>query len=135
MRIHWDSTQRILTVEDNGTGMTQQIIENHLLKVGASRYQDPQFQKEYPDFSPISRFGIGVLSCFMIADDVEIVTCHPDEDQARHLTLRSVHGKDLVRLLDKNTDNAVQTVVPHRTIIRLTLRLSTLVKGVHKSPE
>ena len=135
MRIHWDSTQRILTVEDNGTGMTQQIIENHLLKVGASRYQDPQFQKEYPDFSPISRFGIGVLSCFMIADDVEIVTCHPDEDQARHLTLRSVHGKYLVRLLDKNTDNAVQTVVPHRTIIRLTLRLSTLVKGVHKSPE
>ena len=65
--VSWDSRKRLLTVTDTGTGMTQATIENHLLRVGASLYQDPEFQKSYPDFSPISRFGIGILSTFMIA--------------------------------------------------------------------
>ena len=69
--ISWNSKTRTLTVEDSGTGMTQEIIESNLLKVGASRYQDPEFRKKYPQFSPISRFGIGVLSAFMVADNVE----------------------------------------------------------------
>lgn len=34
---------------DNGTGMNIDIIENHLLKVGSSRYQDPDFQKNILD--------------------------------------------------------------------------------------
>ena len=119
--IHWDSQARVLTVTDNGTGMSQEIIKNHLLEVGSSRYQDPKFQEEHKDFSSISRFGIGVLSTFMIADEVEYLTYFPGEEQARRLLLRSVHGKYLVRLLDK-TDNSVKHLVPHGTEVRLKLR-------------
>lgn len=74
VEIHWDSEKRLLSVKDNGTGMTQEIIEANLLTVGASRYQTEEFRKQFPQFSPISRFGIGILSSFMIADDVEIIT-------------------------------------------------------------
>ena len=59
--INWDSMTKRLEIIDNGTGMSQAIIENHLLKVGSSRYQDPKFRDEYPTFSSISRFGIGSL--------------------------------------------------------------------------
>lgn len=57
-------------IEDNGTGMTKEIIENHLLKVGSSYYNSDEFKKEkllsrVDDYTPISRFGIGILSCFM----------------------------------------------------------------------
>jgi hypothetical protein len=72
IRIVWNSLLSELTITDNGTGMSQHVIENHLLKVGSSRYQDPKFRERYPFFSPISRFGIGVLSAFMVADEVEI---------------------------------------------------------------
>jgi hypothetical protein len=122
--IHWDSKRRILSVEDNGTGMTQAIIEKHLLKVGASLYQDSQFKKQYPTFSSISRFGIGVLSTFMIADTVEITTTHPDEEQARQLSLRSVHGKYLIRLIDKHTNPVIKRLTPHGTMIQLSVRPS-----------
>ena len=104
---------------DNGTGMSQKEIGAFLLRVGSSRYQDPDFKKKFPAFSSISRFGIGVLSTFMIADSVEITTCHPDDEHARRLTLRSVHGKYLIRLLDK-TDPSVKPLYPHGT--ELTLR-------------
>jgi molecular chaperone HtpG len=122
VKIHWDSQQRTLSVEDNGTGMTQDIIEHHLLKIGASRYQDEEFKRQHPDFSPISRFGIGILSAFMIADSVEITTCHPDDVQARQLSLRSVHGRYLIQLLDKQTDEVAKRLAPHGTLIRLKVR-------------
>lgn len=85
VRITWSSQNRALTVSDNGTGMTQEVIVRHLLKVGSSRYQDAKFQDKYPDFHSISRFGIGVLSAFMVSDDVEITTCSEEEPEARRI--------------------------------------------------
>jgi molecular chaperone HtpG len=128
--IHWDSNKRTLTVRDNGTGMTQDIVEKHLLRAGSSRYRDPEFQKIYPSFSAISRFGIGVLSCFMIADDVEITTFHEDEEQGRLLSLRSVHGKYLIRLLNKDNSDASRILGPHGTEVRLRLRPSAELEEI-----
>ena len=51
--------------------MDQDIILNHLLKVGSSYYNSEQFKAETRKYcakggyTPISRFGIGILSCFM----------------------------------------------------------------------
>ncbi|WP_313052464.1 ATP-binding protein [Stenotrophomonas cyclobalanopsidis] len=120
--INWNSHERVLEIIDNGTGMTQEVIERHLLKVGSSRYQDARFREEYPEFSSISRFGIGVLSAFMVSDNVEITTCALSEDQARTITLRSVHGKYLIKLHDKIRDRSEIDVYPHGTRVRLGIR-------------
>ncbi|WP_405006518.1 ATP-binding protein [Kitasatospora purpeofusca] len=132
VEVRWDSKQRVLEICDNGTGMTQDVIENNLLRAGSSLYQDPEFRKRNPDFNPISRFGIGVLSTFMVADQVEIITCHPDEEKARQLSLRSVHGQYLVRTLDKGHEVPEQ-IRPHGTIVRLTLRPSAELKSVTRT--
>ena len=123
IKVGWDSAQSKLRIEDNGTGVTQAIIENHLLKVGSSRYQDPRFREQYTGFSPISRFGIGVLSAFMVADSVEIITCSPDDTQARQISLRSVHGRYLIRLMSK-VHPSVAMLRPHGTCFELTFRAS-----------
>jgi molecular chaperone HtpG len=120
--ITWSSSDRVLTVTDNGTGMSQEVIVNHLLKVGSSRYQDSQFKEKHPNFSSISRFGIGVLSTFMVSDNVQITTCSPDDDQGRRIDLRSVHGKYLIKLLDKVSDREELGVFPHGSSVRLALR-------------
>lgn len=129
VKVRWDSTRRVLEVEDHGTGMTQQMIEDNFLKVGSSRYRDDEFVKRYPRFHAISRFGIGVLSTFMLADSVEVVTSHPDEAQARRISLRSVHGKYLIRLLDKDT-HVPPSIREHGTIVRLTIRASASLNDV-----
>jgi hypothetical protein len=124
VEVSWDSKKAELEILDNGTGMSQEIIEKHLLKVGASRYQDKQFKAKYPTFSPISRFGIGVLSTFMIADSVQILTVAPEEDEARQISLRSVHGKYLIKLLNKQTNSEARRIGEHGTIVRLRVRSS-----------
>jgi molecular chaperone HtpG len=62
----------ILEVIDNGTGMDQDIIDNYYSRVGSSFYKSTEFytlkSETNADFTPRSRFGIGVLSCFMVAD-------------------------------------------------------------------
>ncbi|WP_159049678.1 ATP-binding protein [Streptomyces sp. NRRL WC-3618] len=126
--ISWDSKTRTLEVRDNGCGMTQEIIENNLLRAGSSRYQEPDFRKKHPNFSPISRFGIGVMSAFMIADQVEVITSNPEEEEARQLELRSVHGKYLVRVLPKEEVDA--TIRPHGTIVRLIVRHSAEIDDI-----
>jgi molecular chaperone HtpG len=120
--ISWDSKDKILVIQDTGTGMSQDIVERHLLTVGSSRYQDPEFVDKHPTFHSISRFGIGVLSTFMVSDDVEITTCSVDEDKARRIALQSVHGKYLIKLLDKEKDRLEIPVYPHGTSVRVKLR-------------
>lgn len=62
---HW------FRIEDNGIGMTESIIRNYFLKIGCSYYNSDEFTQMKmrcgadPDYMPISRFGIGILSCFM----------------------------------------------------------------------
>jgi len=131
VEITWNTNTRLLTIIDNGTGMTQQIIDAHFLKVGSSFYQGEEFRKAHPGFSAISRFGIGVLSAFMISDEIEVTTCHEDEKQARTLSLRSLHGKYLVRLVEKNSGGLPELIETHGTKITLRVRPSAELKELN----
>lgn len=68
--VQWNSKSRQLSFWDNGTGMSIQDVENYLLKVGASKYRDETIKKQFPNFTSISHFGIGILTCFMVANDI-----------------------------------------------------------------
>lgn len=74
-----------LRVDDNGIGMTEKIILDYFLKVGRSYYTSPEFyqgyyrNKDYYDYKPISQFGIGILSCFLCGDRIEVSTRHYKE--------------------------------------------------------
>ncbi len=105
IKVIWDEKSKELIIMDNGTGMNLDIIENHLLKVGSSRYQDPDFQKKHPGYNSISRFGIGLLTCFLIADDVDILTTMSAEEKPLLLKIRNVHGKYLLKHgVEKNSN-------------------------------
>jgi molecular chaperone HtpG len=62
-----------LSIEDRGTGMSQQIIERYFLQVGRSYYTTPNFRTQY-QFAPTSRFGVGFLSVFRASSHVTVQT-------------------------------------------------------------
>lgn len=130
IKVKWNSKTRILTFLDNGTGMSLEIIEKHLLKVGSSRYQDDEFIKKYPGFSPISRFGIGLLTCFLIANDVDIITKSADSPKGILLKIRKVHGKYLLKYLsDEKLDLEMRN---HGTSISLHVRSDVQFSSLEK---
>lgn len=131
INIHWNSSKRILSVIDNGTGMDLNIIKNHLLKVGSSRYQDEKFLKEHKDFSSISRFGIGLLTCFLIADDIDLLTKMEIADKPILLKIRKVHGKYLLKHGCDDPDH--QLIAGNGTSIKLHVREQVDLNEIYKS--
>lgn len=119
--VKWDPDKRELIVEDNGIGMDRDIIEYHLMRVGSSFYNTPKFQAENSDYSPISRFGIGILTCFMISDDIEIITCR--KDGGHRIKMSSVQGSYLLKKLDTGSE-ILEGLEPHGTRVKLMLRQS-----------
>jgi hypothetical protein len=59
---------------DSGTGMSLNIIRNYLSVIGKSYYRSNEFDNLGLEIEPISRFGVGLISCFEVADSVTIET-------------------------------------------------------------
>lgn len=78
IRYSTENDEDILEIIDNGTGMDQSVIDSYYSKIGSSFYKSPEFfdlkSQSNAQFTPTSRFGIGILSCFMVADTLEVET-------------------------------------------------------------
>ena len=59
---------------DNGIGMDEYIVRNYLSVAGKSYYNSDDFKKLGLVIDPISKFGVGILSCFMVANRIDIET-------------------------------------------------------------
>jgi len=119
--VKWDPEKRELIIEDNGIGMDIDVINYHLMRVGSSFYNTAQFQEENLDYVPISRFGIGVLTCFMMSDDIEIITCR--KEGGYRIKMSSVQGTYLLKKLEPG-HKILDDLEPHGTRVRLIIRES-----------
>ncbi|HET7541874.1 MAG TPA: ATP-binding protein [Polyangiaceae bacterium] len=78
VRYFKDGGEDVLEVVDNGIGMDQRVIDSYYTKIGSSFYKSSDFydlkSQTNSKFTPTSRFGIGILSCFMVADTLIVDT-------------------------------------------------------------
>lgn len=71
---HGTDGDAVVTWRDDGIGMDEHVVRNYLAVAGRSYYQSEDFERENLVMDPISRFGVGLLSCFMVAERIEIET-------------------------------------------------------------
>lgn len=96
-----ENNEDILEIIDNGTGMDQKIIDSYYSKVGSSFYKSSEFydlkSQSKAQFTPTSRFGIGILSCFMVADTLVVDTrrVYGPHKSSEPINLR-VEGQDSI---------------------------------------
>ncbi len=70
-----------ICIEDNGVGLTKSEIHDFLANIGASiKRIEGKLNFERADY--IGQFGIGLLSCFMVADEIVLITKSIKEDSA-----------------------------------------------------
>ena len=94
--IELDKDNRILTVTDNGIGMTGEELENNLgtiAKSGSLNFKKENADNEKAeDISVIGQFGVGFYSSFMVADKVEVVSKAFGDEQAHRWTSSGADG-------------------------------------------
>lgn len=126
-----------LSVRDTGTGMDAYTLERYFLKVGRSYYNSSDFnqfrvqlRKKNLDFAPVSEFGIGFLSTFLLADHVEVETAmweSPRSDTAKRILM--IDGPTRLIRLDEHKNDGVGRFKG----TRITLFLSAKVFGPDKA--
>ncbi len=76
IKVILDQERNLAIIKDNGTGMSMDIIKKHFLNIGVSYYNSTDFLLKDFEYKPIGNFGIGFLSCFMLSDEVKVLTRH-----------------------------------------------------------
>ena len=72
IRVKLDPDKRVLTVSDEGIGMTAEEIDKYINQIAFSGAEE--FLEKYKNHAIIGHFGLGFYSAFMVANKVEIVT-------------------------------------------------------------
>lgn len=76
IKVHTDAETHRLTFTDNGAGLTEQQLHQHLATVGTGA---TRLARESTDSDElIGMFGLGFLSAFVIADEVVVTTTSLD---------------------------------------------------------
>jgi len=72
-----EAETKILTIQDNGLGMTrEELVQNlgTIARSGSKEFLSKLADQPKGDLSLIGQFGVGFYSAFMLADKVEVVT-------------------------------------------------------------
>lgn len=91
-----DKENKILTISDNGIGMTEEELENNLgtiAKSGSSDFKENNEHKENIDI--IGKFGVGFYSAFMVANKVEVISKKYGTDKANKWTSSGIDGYEI----------------------------------------
>ena len=74
-----------LVVEDNGLGMGFSEAKEFLSTIGSSFSSSASFRERFAGkgYSPIARYGIGILSCFLICDGMTVDTYKEGQDPCK----------------------------------------------------
>ena len=63
-----------VSIKDNGIGMTLSDVKNYFLNIGHSFYRSADFKDLSLTYKPISHYGIGFLSSFLLSDTITVKT-------------------------------------------------------------
>ncbi len=88
-----DKETRILTIADNGIGMTAEELEQNLGTIAKSGSFDFKSDNEKAeDVDIIGQFGVGFYSAFMVSDKIEVVSKAYGSDEAYKWTSQGAEG-------------------------------------------
>ncbi len=99
IKIDLDKENRTITIEDNGSGMTEEELDKNLgtiAKSGSLAFKEENEKKE--DIDIIGQFGVGFYSAFMVSDLVTVESKSANSEQAYKWISKGVEGYSIEQI-------------------------------------
>ena len=94
--IEKDADNRLLSIRDNGCGMSREELENNLGTIAKSGSYDFKQDSDAKDKTEIiGQFGVGFYSAFMVADSITVKSKVPGSKEAWQWSSSGVDGYEL----------------------------------------
>ena len=103
-----DKEKRLLTITDNGCGMTEEELDKNLgtiAKSGSLAFKEENEKKK--DIDIIGQFGVGFYSAFMVSDKVTVESKSIDSETGYKWESKGVEGYTIEKCDKKDTGTKI----------------------------
>lgn len=144
IELAYDTDKRTITISDGGIGMSDAELEENLGTIAHSASLEVKSQEQAQssdDVDIIGQFGVGFYSCFMVADQVQVISRAYGSDKAfvwssdglEGFTIepgeRSSHGTDIILHLRSCADGFdYDKFLSHSALKELVKRYSNYIR-------
>lgn len=128
IEINLNKKAGIVSITDNGTGMSQQILMDYFFNIGNSYYVSKQYREQHYSYSPIGKYGIGFLACFMLSSNVTLLTKYYSSGEVIKVDFEKDSPYITLTVCD-------EPLFPLRSGTQIILDYGELVEGVFGSEE
>jgi molecular chaperone HtpG len=116
IRITIDKENRIVTIVDNGIGMTKEELENNLGTIAKSdSFLFKNENKEKEGVNIIGQFGVGFYSAFMVSDLVTVKSRSVNSEQAYKWESKGIEGYEIENIEKEMTGTEVILKIKENT--------------------
>lgn len=91
-----------VSVKDNGIGMTLSDIKEYFLNIGHSFYRSDDFKDLSLTYKPISHYGIGFLSSFLLSDSISVKTTSYKEPKVCNVLQLQKNNRFVIQKSEEN---------------------------------
>jgi len=101
---------RSITIKDSGIGMNEEDLIEHLgtiARSGTKNFLGKLTGDAKKDSNLIGQFGVGFYSCFMVADEVEVITRKAGEKEAFRWVSDGKNGFEIDKTVKKETGTEI----------------------------
>ena len=111
IKLDLDKEERVITITDNGIGMTEEELDENLgiiAKSGSSLFKEMHEKQE--DINIIGQFGVGFYSAFMVAKEIRVLSKAYGSDDAYLWVSDGADGYEITKA-EKDDCGTVITLV------------------------
>ncbi|MGJ8582034.1 MAG: molecular chaperone HtpG, partial [Psychromonas sp.] len=114
VRLSFDEEAKTITISDNGIGMTQDEVIEHLgtiAKSGTSDFFEQLSGDQVKDSQLIGQFGVGFYSAFIVADKVTVNTRKAGDDASQGTMWESTGEADYTVANIEKADRGTEIIL------------------------
>ncbi len=116
IRIDVDKLDRVITITDNGIGMTEEELDENLgiiAKSGSSLFKE--MNEKQKDVNIIGQFGVGFYSAFMVAKEIKVLSKAYGSDDAYLWVSDGADGYEITKAEKDSVGTEITLVLKDNT--------------------